>query len=142
MAFTGPMEDRLAIRELHDSYGDAVFRADGDEWAATWTEDGVWSLMGNDIQGRDRILATWRQLMGGFSLAAFFASPGDIRVDGDRATGRCYVTEILRETNGNVRRIIGAYEDTLVKQGGRWLFARRNYRILQDEQTPAGAAKP
>jgi len=32
MAFTGPMEDRLAIRELHDSYGDAVFRADGDEW--------------------------------------------------------------------------------------------------------------
>jgi len=39
MAFTGPFEDRLAIRELVDSYGDAVARNDAQAWGANWAED-------------------------------------------------------------------------------------------------------
>lgn len=34
MPFTGPFEDRLAIRELIESYGDAVTQRDVDAWAA------------------------------------------------------------------------------------------------------------
>jgi len=53
--------------------------------------------------------------------------------------------KILRETNRQRAPIIGAYEDTLVK-AGKWPLAgcaaTPHYRILQDEQTPAGAAKP
>ena len=43
MPFTGPAEDRLAIRELVDSYGDAVYRHDAQAWGANWAEDAVWN---------------------------------------------------------------------------------------------------
>ena len=38
MAFTGPVEDRLLIRELMGSYADVVFRWDKDVWLACWAE--------------------------------------------------------------------------------------------------------
>ena len=37
MPFTGPAEDRLAIRELIESYADAVIRTDAEAWGATWS---------------------------------------------------------------------------------------------------------
>ncbi len=44
MPFTGPAEDRLAIRELLEAYADAVNRCDAVGWGATWAEDAEWSL--------------------------------------------------------------------------------------------------
>ena len=34
MPFTGPAEDRLAIRELLETYADAVTRCDAEAWGA------------------------------------------------------------------------------------------------------------
>ena len=133
MAFEGPMEDRIAIRDLIDSYGDAVFRNDPEHWIATWSEDGEWSLPGFQVSGKAQILAAWLQAMGAFSLAAFFATPGSIRVKGDRAEATVYTQEILIQADGAVRRIIGVYEDELLKQANAWLFRRRAYRILHDQ---------
>jgi len=133
MAFTGPMEDRLAIRELLENYADAVFRADGENWAMLWAEEGVWELMGSEIHGRKSIQATWQKLMSGLSMAAFFSNPGALSIMGDQAMGRCYTTEVLQEKSGSTRRIIGVYEDSFVKRDGNWLFARRKYRVLLSE---------
>jgi len=44
MSFSGPAEDRLAIRELIEAYADAVTRNDATAWIATWAEDSIWSL--------------------------------------------------------------------------------------------------
>ncbi len=53
MSFEGSSEDRLALRDLLDTYADAVSRADGEAWAATWTEDAEWHLPGlGTIKGR------------------------------------------------------------------------------------------
>ena len=46
MLSQGPIEDRLQIRELIDSYNNAVMRFDGETWASNWAEDGVWHLPG------------------------------------------------------------------------------------------------
>ena len=46
MISSGPLEDRLAIRELVDSYNDAVMRKDGDAWAENWRDDATWELPG------------------------------------------------------------------------------------------------
>lgn len=138
MAFIGPVEDRLAIRELIESYADAVFRVDADAWAALWAEDGVWTLMGMEHQGRERIAGFWRQAMSNFSFTGFFGSPAEIRVEGERATGRCYITEVLREkSTGNLHRNTGKYDDVYVKRNGRWLFARRDHQLLLNEVQPA-----
>ena len=39
MAFEGPIEDRLAIRELIENYADAVFQRDEERWAANWADE-------------------------------------------------------------------------------------------------------
>ena len=36
MPFTGPVEDRNAIRELYDSYADASSRGDRADWLARY----------------------------------------------------------------------------------------------------------
>jgi ketosteroid isomerase-like protein len=133
MSFSGPPDDRLAIRERIEAYSDAVFRHDPEAWIACWSEDGVWRLPGIDVTGRAQIKAAWVGAMSAFRLAAFFATPGAIEVEDDRATARVYTQEILVDAAGKTRRIIGAYDDALVRQAGVWLFARRAYTILHDE---------
>lgn len=133
-AFEGPLEDRIAIRERIEAYSDAVFRHDADAWIACWAEDGVWKLPGIDVTGRPQIKAAWQGAMAAFEMAGFFAVPGSIRISGDRAKARVYTQEILLLKAGGMRRIVGAYDDDLVKQDGVWRFASRAYKVLHDQQ--------
>ena len=133
MLFKGPIEDRLAIRERIEAYADAVFRRDAESWISNWTEDAVWDLAGTEVAGRETIKGAWLHAMSAFPLAAFFAHPGSIQVEGKRATARVYTQEMLTLAEGGVRRIVGVYEDELIKADGSWLFSRRSYRILHDE---------
>ncbi|QUD90505.1 nuclear transport factor 2 family protein [Phenylobacterium montanum] len=132
MAFEGSDGDRLAIRERIEAYSDAVFRRDADAWIGNWAEGSTWSLPGIEVSGRDNIKAAWQAAMASFPLAALFVQVGSIAVEGDAAAARTYTQEVLTDPNGAVRRIVGAYDDELVKQDGRWLFRRREYRILHD----------
>ncbi|HEY7979420.1 MAG TPA: nuclear transport factor 2 family protein [Rhizomicrobium sp.] len=132
MAFERSQEDRLAIRERIESYADAVFQRDADAWGANWADDAVWSLMGTEVKGKANIVAMWRQAMAGFSFVSFFGNPGSIAIHGDTADVRVYTLEFLVETGGNARRVVGQYDDKLVKRDGHWLFQSRNYRILSD----------
>lgn len=133
MTFTGPHEDRLAIRELVETYGDAVYRVDADAWGACWAEDGVWTLPGmGAFEGRAKIVEVWRGAMSQFDVVAFRTTMGALEIDGARATGRCYTSETMKPKSGGVRRIEGAYDDRFVKQDGRWLIAARTWRILVD----------
>jgi uncharacterized protein (TIGR02246 family) len=134
MAFEGSVEDRLSIRELIEAYSDAVFRRDEAAWAATWTDDGVWNLMGTEVMGKANLVAAWRHAMTEFTFTAFFSVPGEIRVvNRDSGTARVYASEYLVQADGRIRHVIGQYHDALLKTRGRWLFRRRTYRILRDE---------
>lgn len=137
MAFTGPIEDRLAIRELLDSYADAVNRIDADDWAATWAEDSVWSLPDypeiGEIKGRAAIRAAWVEAMKTYPGIVFVANPGAIEVTGDRATVRSYTSEVY-DVDGVTKRDRGRYEDELVKVDGQWLFARRSFRNIHRQK--------
>ena len=46
MAYSGPFEDRLQIRELIETYNDAVFRHDVGAWENTWAEEAEWHIFG------------------------------------------------------------------------------------------------
>lgn len=131
MAFEGPIEDRLAIRELIENYADAVFQRDEKRWAANWADEASWNLAGMEVKGKANIVGMWKQAMASFSFVAFFAAPGAIEVDGNKARARVYTAEDLVETSGKRRHVIGQYDDEFTKQSGRWLFSRRTYRILQ-----------
>ena len=129
--FTGPIEDRLALRELHDRYGDAVCRNDPQAWGALWTQDAHWSLMGTKVEGREQIVGLWTQAMSGFEAVSFLCVPAALEVDGARATGRCQTHEILKSAE-TTRLIGGLYLDHFVKQDGQWLYASRVFDIVAE----------
>ncbi len=131
MAFSGPDADQLAIRNLHDSYADAVFRRDASDWGSNWAIDGRWHLMGTTVEGRDNIVGMWNGAMAGFAFVAFFAQPGAIEIDGDHATGRVFTHEVLETQEGDIRRPVGRYDDVYVKRDGKWLYEERIYTMLK-----------
>jgi ketosteroid isomerase-like protein len=130
MGYMGSTDDRLAIRERIERYSDAVFRRDEAAWAENWAEQAVWSLAGTEVSGKDAIVSMWRQAMTQFSFVAFFATPGAIEISGDSATARVYTSEVLAGVDGNLSRILGRYDDRLVRKNDQWLFAERRYTIL------------
>ena len=138
MPFTGPVEDRLAIRELLEAYADAVCRNDAGDWGDLWAEDAVWSLPDYpqypNTHGRSAIVAMWVEAMKAYPGILFQAWPGSIVVDGDRAVVRSWTSEVY-DQKGKVHRDQGRYEDVCVKVAGRWLFARRAFRNVHRQQS-------
>ncbi|MET0704439.1 MAG: nuclear transport factor 2 family protein [Mycobacterium sp.] len=133
MAFIGSVEDRLKIRERLDSYSDAVFRGDVDDYLACWSEDGTRTGSGGECQGKPALREHWHGIFRFLARMTFFTQVAAIEVDGDRATARSYCREILVLRDGDVRKLIGVYDDTLIRADGDWLFARRSYQVILDE---------
>ena len=89
MPFSGPIEDRLAIRELLDIYADAVNQRDTELWASTWADDSSWKLpvipgMEN-VSGKDNIVNAWQTGMSMFPFIFMAFNVGGIEVNGDTA---------------------------------------------------------
>ena len=141
MPFTGPAEDRLAIRELLEAYADAVCRRDAEDWGATWAEDAEWSLPDypeiGTTKGKPAIVAMWTEAMKGYPGIRFQSWLGSIEVQGDRATMRSYTAEVY-DQNGITMRDMGEYEDECVKVDGTWLFASRSFRNVHRQHAPKG----
>lgn len=135
MISSGPVEDRLAIRELVESYNDAVMRLDGEAWKANWLEDAIWSLPGmGDVKGRDKFFPIWQGAMSGYEFVGFYASAGPIVVTGDTAHATWWQQEELHGKDGSKRAIHGRYQDDYAKRGGRWYFAKRVYAIVSQRE--------
>jgi ketosteroid isomerase-like protein len=136
MSYTGTTEDRLAIRELLETYADAVCRVDAEAWGSTWAEDASWELPDypdiGTIRGRDNIVAAWKVAMTHYPGIVFIATPGAIEIDGSRATVRSYTSEVY-DRDGVTKRDRGRYEDVVVKQNGRWLFKKRVFKNIHRE---------
>lgn len=135
MSFSGPQTDQIAIRALVDSYADAVFRRDGDAWIACWSGHPKWDLAGTVIEGRETVLGAWQQAMSDLGFVAFFSQVGSIMVSEETATMRLYTHEFLELENGTKQRVLGQYDDYLVKQGGEWRFAHRKFQIKKEWPT-------
>lgn len=141
MPFTGPFEDRLAIRELLETYADAVTRRDAEAWGATWAEDAEWSLPDypelGTTRGRPAIVAMWIEAMKAYPGIMFEAWPGSVEVSGDSAVMRSYTSEVY-DQDGITMRDRGVYEDTCVKIDGKWLFKTRSFRNIHRQHVPRG----
>ena len=134
MAFIGPLEDRIAIRELIDAYSDAVMVRDAEAWGLCWAQNAYWSLPEfpghEEFIGRDAIVAGWIMSMTMYSSLTDFSKPmiytsvpGAIKVDGDTAIARVYTSEIYADpATGIEHRVRGRYDDTLARIDGSWLF--------------------
>ncbi len=142
MAYTGPLQDRVEIRELIEIYADAVMRSDEAAWSGVWAEDSFWSLPEFEgleaFTGRDAIVKGWLASLEAFGKGdpnkpsmIYIATPGAIEVDGDKAKARVYTSEIFTVPGTDTEvKVRGQYDDELAKIDGKWLFTKRIYRVL------------
>lgn len=129
MAFTGPMEDRLLIRERYETYSDASMRKDMDAWLDNWTDNASWTLPWATLRGREELRDQCAIVWDALDRIGFFPELCAIEVEGDTAQGRSFVQEIILLPSGERTELIGLYEDRLVRQGNVWRFAERNYTV-------------
>ncbi len=131
-----PEDQYGPIRQLVERYADAVNRVDAKDWGATWAANGVWDLGQMRVEGRDKIVAFWSQIMPTFPFVVQIVHSGVITsVDGDRATGRWYLSEYMHRADGSRNHGIGYYRDQYVRVDGQWLFAERKYSLLYSGPT-------
>jgi uncharacterized protein (TIGR02246 family) len=130
MAFTGPLEDRIAIRELHDTYADAGFRGDMEQWLGCFAEDCVWVTPFGEVRGKQQLKGQWDQVFSNLAAIGFFTVMGGLEIDGDTATDRAYIREIFLAKDGAMQKLVGRYDDQLVRENGVWKFAERHYSVL------------
>jgi ketosteroid isomerase-like protein len=134
MTNSGSIADRLLIRELFGLYGDASCRGDADAWLALFAEDCEWNTHIFNCAGKAALRAQWEQLWAAFDKLGFLSEIGWIQVEGDTARASSQAREIIRLKDGGLFKLIGHYEDELVRENGEWLFSRRNYQPLVIEE--------
>ena len=123
------LRDQLEIRQTIERYFDAACRRRSEEIMALWAEECRWSVPDmeglENIAGKAAIRQNFEAAQRLFPMVWLLGMVGDLRVEGDRAWARVYVTEVLEDTAGKVSRGVGWYEDTLARIDGRWLFTER-----------------
>lgn len=145
MPFTGPLEDRIAIRELMNTHAHGVMTKDPEIWGSIWADDAFWELADypdlGAFQGKDVIVSGWIESMKSYGLngmtkpMVYFMEPGSIEVDGDKAKAVAYTHEVYEQPGtGILIRGHGRYDDELEKRDGKWVFTRRVYAIVHEQK--------
>jgi uncharacterized protein (TIGR02246 family) len=124
--------DRIEIRELSARYNHAFDDALSEEFAATFTQDGVFEMVGT------------RTLVGRSEIAAFTAGIGwgvvhattdaIVEVMGDSARQVCTLLVATRNRAGKRQHLLatGRYTDTLERTDEGWRFAKRSAAMDRD----------
>jgi hypothetical protein len=141
MPFSGPMEARLEVRELIESYANAVTQRDVTVWSDLWEDDAVWSMPdlggGVTLRTKTTIVTTWIELMKQYHGPAekpwafsFASILGEMDLRGERGTVRSYSVEAYADASGRTVHLKGRYDDEVTRRGGRWRFSKRVWRLM------------
>ncbi|MBW2698374.1 MAG: nuclear transport factor 2 family protein, partial [Deltaproteobacteria bacterium] len=125
----GALADREEIRDLARGYAHCVWQNDPEGAVDLFAADGVIDLGDRPrLEGRVAMLAEYRKA---FRTSAFrpFISQHVIELDGDRATGTCYV-DLKAVVDGIMMVGWGYYEDEYVRVDGRWRIQTRKLNLI------------
>ena len=129
----GSFEDRMLVREAYGLYALASCEPDVEAWLDLWTEDAQWNSHLFKRRGRDDLREQWHELWANFDKVGFLSEVGPVQVSGNLARARSVAREVIRLADGSIFKLIGIYDDELVRSGETWLFARRDYTPLVEE---------
>jgi hypothetical protein len=119
------VEDKLAINELVAKYNMAMDHVQAADWAGTFTEDGELQIDGKPIaKGRAALTAMVENAAKGEYRGRHWVCNSIIDGEGDTARLRMYVLS-FGIIGGITPRVMGEYDDTLVRVNGQWKFKTR-----------------
>jgi len=137
--------DRVEIEALRGEFTDAAMMCDYDRLALLFTPDGALRMPNVPVElvGREQILA-WRDRRE--ALVDYFVQtthPGTIQLDGDTASGRAYLHEVIHLRDGSSHLNYAIYHDRYQRTGDGWKFTERVYEVRYRDPTPlTGTAAP
>ncbi|WP_037840830.1 nuclear transport factor 2 family protein [Streptomyces sp. NRRL F-5126] len=139
--------DRVAIDALRAEFTDAAMMNDHERLADLFTPDGVVRIpdAGIEAVGREGLVALGRQREGRMDLFVQTTHPGTVRFGEsgeDTASGRAYISELIRTRDGQSHRNHGIYHDTYRRTADGWKFTERVYEIRYLDTTPLGGSSP
>jgi ketosteroid isomerase-like protein len=128
--------DRLAIRELVETYAHCADRRDANGQMSLFTEDTHFVVYMNardpkpsqKLHSRQALAPVFADLNKYAATMHFVGQSTILKLTGDRATGEAYTLAHHLTVDGEKRRLMIAalrYLDTFVKIDGAWFFAER-----------------
>src|SRR5215475_844812 len=123
--------DRVEIEALRGEFTDAAMMRDGDRLASLFTIDGALRMPNITIEltGREQIRTGRERLQAQWDFFVQTTHHGAIQLDGDTATGRAYIQELVRTRDGWSGLNYAVYHDRYRRTRDGWKFAERIYEI-------------
>ena len=136
--------DRVEIEALRGECADAVMMHDYDRLASLFTEDGAVRMpnVPAEAVGREQIRAGVERLQGLHDCFVQNTHPGAIQLDGDTATGRAYISEVIHSRDGSSYLNYGIYHDRYRRAPDGWKFTERVYEIRYLDTSPLAGSAP
>jgi ketosteroid isomerase-like protein len=130
--------DRFEIAALPGAYNDAGMMQDYDRFASLFTEDGALRMpnVPAEFEGRAAIRAALERLRGLWEFMVATVHPGAIQLDGDTATGRAYVAELGRFSDGHSHQNYSIFHDRYQRTPDGWKFSERVYEVRYVDTSP------
>jgi ketosteroid isomerase-like protein len=136
--------DRVEIEALRGEFTDAAMMRDYDRLASLFTPDGVLRMpdVPVELAGREDIRA-WGERVP--ALVEYFVQnthPGTIRLEGGTASGRAYLSELIRLRDGSSHLNYAIYHDRYQRTLDGWKFTERVYEIRYLDLSPLAGSAP
>lgn len=132
--------DRVEIDALRGEFTDAAMMNDYDRLASLFTPEGAIRIPDAKVEavGLDgmRALGAQRQTLMEFFVQTTHA--GTISLEGDTASGRAYICELIRLRDGSSHLNYAIYHDRYERTPDGWKFTERVYEIRYLDTTPLG----
>jgi ketosteroid isomerase-like protein len=136
--------DRFEIEALRGELTDAVMMRDYDRLASLFTPDGTVRIphINAEAIGRAELRAAAERQQGLLDCFVQTTHPGMIQVDGDTASGRAYIAELVRFRGGRSELNHAIYHDRYRRTPDGWKFAERVYEVRYLDTTPLAGSAP
>ena len=138
------IEDRIAIKELVDTFSILADQKETDKQRYLFTEDGIVTSKINGqpgmiLRGRKQLGDAFGAFLANFETVYHINGQLSLTLNGDKASGvsYCMVTLIGTENGKKMKTSMGVYyNDEYVRDNHRWLIAKRTSNFAWQEKRP------
>lgn len=138
------LQDRLALKELVDTFSNLADTKDVDAQLNLFTEDATVESIrdgnaGSKLTGHKEIGDAFKNFLGLFETVYHHNGQQTVDIDGDTASGIAYCTVTLIGSNNGQKTVttLGVrYQDKYVREDGKWLISNRVSNFMWQEVRP------
>ena len=136
--------DRVEIEALRGEFTDAAMMRDRARLASLFTPHGALRMpnIPAELVGREEIRTGGERLQAQWDFFVQTTHSGSIQLDGDTATGRAYIQELVRTRDGRQGLNYAIYHDRYQRTPDGWKFTERVYEVRYLDTSPLAGSAP